>query len=253
MPVLDSIKLTKMFDYSVEELKEKANYMRGLNLTALCSGQSGHSGGTLGVMDICAALYLKVARHDPKRPDWEDRDRIIWSAGHKAPALYTSLAMAGYFPPQELMKLRMLGAPFQGHPHRKDLAGVEISSGSLGQGFSVGVGVALAAKLSRKDFRVFVIGSDGEQQEGSMWEAAMAAAQYKLDNLILVIDKNRLQIDGETRDVMNIDPLDQKYEAFGWHVLEVDGHCMDDIVKKLDQARNANDTGRPVALICHTI
>ncbi|MEW6412822.1 MAG: transketolase [Candidatus Zixiibacteriota bacterium] len=239
-------------EYTIEKLIETANYMRGLNLTALCSAQSGHSGGTLGIMDICAALYLKIARHDPQNPDWEDRDRIIWSAGHKAPALYTSLALAGYFPERELMKLRMLGSPFQGHPHRKDLAGVEISSGSLGQGFSVGVGIALAAKLDKKDYCVFVISSDGEQQEGSIWEAAMSASHHKLDNLILLIDKNRLQIDGAVKEVMNIDPLADKYEAFGWHVLEVDGHDMSDIVSKLDKARNNNDTGKPVALICHT-
>ncbi|UCG61871.1 MAG: transketolase [Candidatus Zixiibacteriota bacterium] len=239
--------------YTIDKLRATANYMRGLNLTALCSANSGHSGGTLGIMDICAALYLKIAHHDPSNPDWDDRDRIIWSAGHKAPALYTSLALSGYFPERELMKLRMLGSPFQGHPHRKDLAGVEISSGSLGQGFSVATGVALAAKLNKKDYRVFVIASDGEQQEGSMWEAAMAAAQYRLDNLILIIDKNRLQIDGETKDVMNIDSLVDKYEAFGWTVREVDGHCMEDIVKKLDWARNQNDSGKPVALICHTI
>jgi len=238
---------------SIDKLRETANYMRGLNLTALCSASSGHSGGTLGVMDICAALYLRVARHNAKNPHWEDRDRIIWSAGHKAPALYTSLAMAGYFPENELMKLRMLGAPYQGHPHRKDLAGVEISSGSLGQGFSVAVGVALAAKLNKKDYRVFVIASDGEQQEGSMWEAAMAGAHYQLNNLILIIDKNQLQIDGETKNVMNIDPLGEKYTAFGWHVIDVDGHCMQDIVEKLEWARNHNDSGKPVALICHTI
>ncbi len=239
-------------EYSIEQLKEAANYMRGLNLTALCSAASGHSGGTLGVMDICAALYLKIARHNPSDPDWEDRDRIIWSAGHKAPALYTSLAVSGYFPEEELMTLRMLGSPFQGHPHRKELGGVEISSGSLGQGFSVGAGVALAAKLDKKDFRVFVISSDGEQQEGSMWEAAMTSSHHNLDNLILIVDKNRLQIDGEVKDVMNIDPLGEKYKSFGWHVLEVDGHNMEDIVKKLDWARSQNDTGKPVALICNT-
>ncbi len=252
MPLVDSQKDTKSHDYTVEELKERANYMRGLDLVSLCSGASGHSGGTLDMMDICAALYLKIARHDSNDPSWEDRDRIIWSAGHKAPALYISLAMSGYFPEKELMKLRMLGSPFQGHPHRLDLPGVEISSGSLGQGFSVAVGVALAAKLNKKDYRVFVIASDGEHQEGSMWEAAMAAANYKLDNLILILDKNRLQIDGRTKNVMDIDPIVDKYKAFKWHVEEVDGHDMEDIVQKLDFARNHNHTGGPVALICHT-
>jgi len=252
MLLVDSQKDIKTHDYSIEELKERANYMRGLNLISLCSAASGHSGGTLSMMDICAALYLKIAHHDPKDPFWEDRDRIIWSAGHKAPAMYVSLAMSGYFPEKELMKLRMLGAPFQGHPHRLELPGVEISSGSLGQGFSVSVGVASAAKLDKKDYRVFTITGDGEHQEGSMWEAAMAAGNFKLDNLILILDKNRLQIDGETKIVMDIDPIVDKYQAFKWHVEEVDGHDMEDIVEKLDFARNHNNTGKPIALICHT-
>ncbi len=239
-------------EYTVEQLTEKARFMRGLDLISLCSAGSGHSGGTLGIMDICAALYLKVARHCPQEPHWAERDRIIWSAGHKAPALYVSLAVSGYFPVRELMKLRMLGAPFQGHPHRKDLDGVEISSGSLGQGFSVGVGVALAAKLDNRDFRVFVISSDGEQQEGSIWESAMSAAHHKLDNLILIVDKNRLQIDGPISEVMNIDPLADKYRSFGWRVMEADGHNMDDLVDKLNTARNHSEKNRPTVVICHT-
>jgi len=233
-------------------LEERANYMRGLNEIALCSAGSGHSGGTLGVMDICAALYLKAARHDPNNPSWEDRDRIVWSAGHKAPALYTTLAVSGYFPEKELMTLRMLGSPLQGHPHWRDLPGVEISAGSLGQGFSVAVGMAVAAKLNRRDFRVFAICSDGEQQEGSMWEAAMTAAHHQLDNLIAIIDCNRLQIDGPTKDVMNIEPLAAKYRAFGWEVWEVDGHSMVELVARLDQARNANTSGKPIVLIART-
>jgi len=167
MPLLDSKTGKVIKDFAIEELKERANYMRGLDMISLCSGASGHSGGTLSMMDILSCLYLKVARHDPKNPLWEDRDRIIWSAGHKAPALYVSLAVSGYFPEEELAKLRMLGSPFQGHPHRKELGGVEISSGSLGQGLSVAVGVALAAKLDKKSHHVFAITSDGEHQEGS--------------------------------------------------------------------------------------
>jgi transketolase len=251
MPLVDSAN-NIIRDYSIDELIERTNYMRGLNEIALCSAGSGHSGGTLCIMDICAALYLKIARHNPHNPFWPDRDRIVWSAGHKAPALYTSLAIAGYFPEIELMKLRMLGSPLQGHPHWLDLPGVEISSGSLGQGFSVAVGIALAARQDQKNHRIFVISTDGEQQEGSIWEAAMSAAHFNLDNLILILDKNRLQIDGPVVEVMNIDPIDEKYRAFGWHVLEVDGHNMAEIVAKLDWARNHNDTGKPVALICHT-
>ncbi len=251
MPILDPANRI-LHDYSIEQLKERAAYMRGLNLIALCSAGSGHSGGTLGVMDIVAALYLRVAHHKPSEPLWEDRDRIIWSAGHKAPALYTALAVSGYFPEIEMMKLRMLGSSLQGHPHWRDCPGVEISSGSLGQGFSVAVGVALAARLNGEDHRTFAITTDGEQQEGSVWEAAMAAAHHRLDNLILIVDKNRLQIDGPVAEVMNIDLLDEKYRAFGWHVLEVDGHEMADIVAKLDWARNRNDSSKPVCLICHT-
>ena len=252
MPLIDSSTGLPGKDYAVAELVERANYMRGLNLIALCSAQSGHSGGTLGIMDICAALYLKVARHDPKRPFWSDRDRIIWSAGHKAPALYTSLAVCGYFPERELMKLRMLGSPFQGHPHRLDQPGVEISSGSLGQGFSVAVGVALAAKRDNADYRIFSISSDGEHQEGSIWEAAMAAAQFRLDNLVQIVDCNRLQIDGLVKDVMNIEPLADKYRAFGWRVLEADGHDMADLAAELDTARNHAELDIPTVLLCHT-
>ncbi|MBU8933120.1 MAG: transketolase [candidate division Zixibacteria bacterium] len=244
---------TTLPEYSVDQLRERANYMRGLSEIALCAAGSGHSGGTLSIMDICAALYLGVARHNPAKPDWADRDRIIWSAGHKAPALYTALAVSGYFPEKELVTLRKLTSPLQGHPHAKDLPGVEISSGSLGQGFSVGVGIALAARLDKQEFKTFIISSDGEQQEGSIWEAAMSASHHGLDNLVLIIDKNRLQIDGTTKDVLDIDPLDDKYRSFGWHVLDVDGHDMVDIVAKLDFARNHNDTGKPVVLICNTV
>jgi transketolase len=236
---------------SIEELKERANYMRGLNLVSLCCAGSGHSGGTLGLMDICAALYLRVARHNPKDPFWEGRDRIVWSAGHKAPALYTSLAVSGYYPEIELAKLRALFGPFQGHPHWRDLPGVEISSGSLGQGFSVAVGMALAAKLNKQDHRIFVISSDGEQQEGSIWEAAMCAAHYTLNNLILILDRNRLQIDGWTKEVMDIDPIVDKYKAFNWNVVEIDGHSMEEIVPALENARG-NSGESPTCLVCHT-
>lgn len=252
MPLINSKTGETLREFTVEQLIERANYMRGLNEIALCSAGSGHSGGTLSVMDICAALYLKIARHDPDNPDWKGRDRVVWSAGHKAPALYTSLAVSGYFEERELMKLRMVGSPFQGHPHWRDCPGVEFSTGSLGQGFSLGVGVALAARLNGEDHRVFVISSDGEQQEGSIWEAAMAAAHYHLDNLILIIDKNRLQIDGEVDKVMGIDPLVEKYRSFNWEVIGVDGHDMNDLVEKLDRARNHNDSHGPVVLVCHT-
>ena len=237
---------------TIEQLLERANYMRGLNLVSLCCAESGHSGGTLSMMDILAALYLRVARHNPRNPFWEDRDRIIWSAGHKAPALYVSLAVTGYYPEEEVVKLRALWAPFQGHPHWRDLPGVEITSGSLGQGFSVGIGVALAARLNQKDYRVFVISSDGEHQEGSMWEAAMCAANYKLNNLVLILDRNHLQIDGKTEEIMALEPLADKYRAFGWEVMEIDGHNMAEIVAALEKART-NTTQKPVCIIAKTI
>ncbi|UCC44337.1 MAG: transketolase [Candidatus Zixiibacteriota bacterium] len=252
MPIIDSNTGRIARSYSFDELKERANYMRGLNLVSLWAAGSGHPGGTLSVMDIGAALYLNVARHDPDNPEWPGRDRIIWSAGHKAPALYTCLGVAGYFPEEELYQLRMLGSRLQGHPHWKDLPGIEISTGSLGQGLSVGVGMAMAAKLNRSAHRIFVITSDGEQQEGSIWEAVMSAAHHRLDNLIQVIDKNSLQIDGLVADVMNIDPLIDKYRSFGWIVISVDGHNLTDLVTRLETARNQNQSQQPVVVICHT-
>jgi transketolase len=253
MPLIDSTTENTIRDYPIDSLQERAGYMRGLNLIALCAAGSGHSGGTLSVMDIAAALYLKVARHDPRNPDWENRDRIIWSAGHKAPALYTALAVSGYFDEKELVRLRQLGSLFQGHPHRLNLPGVEFSTGSLGQGLSLGVGVALAARMDGRDSHAFVICSDGEQQEGSIWEATMSAAHFKLGNLTAIVDFNRLQIDGLVAEVMNIEPLAEKYRAFGWDVVEVDGHNMAELVATFERARNRSSVGQPLAVICHTV
>jgi len=253
MPLIDSTSGNTIRDYTIDSLQERAGYMRGLNLIALCAAGSGHSGGTLSVMDIAAALYLKVARHDPRKPDWENRDRIIWSAGHKAPALYTALAVSGYFDEKELVRLRQLGSPFQGHPHRLELPGVEFSTGSLGQGLSLGVGAALAARLDGRDSHTFVICSDGEQQEGSIWEAAMSAAQFKLGKLTTIVDFNGLQIDGPVAEVMNIEPLAEKYRAFGWEVVDIDGHNMNDLVAKFERARTCGAVGQPLVVICHTV
>ena len=239
-------------EYSIEELKEQASLMRGYSLTALCAAGSGHAGGTLSIMDVAAALYLRCADHDPKNPNWEMRDRIIWSGGHKAPALYTGLAFAGYFDKEDMMTLRKLGSPFQGHPHRLKLPGIEVSTGSLGQGLSIAVGVALAQKMDGSPAKTFCIMGDGEQQEGQIWEAAMEAAHYKLDNLIGIIDQNQLQIDGPVADVMNIDPLDEKYRSFGWHVLRVNGHDMEEIVETLERVKH-EPAGRPTMLIFYTV
>lgn len=252
MPLTDSTSSQIIRAYSVAELEQEAARMRGLNLISLCAAGSGHSGGTLGVMDIAAALYLRVARHDPKKPEWIERDRIIWSAGHKAPALYTALAVSGYFDESELVTLRQLNSRLQGHPHWQDLPGVEFSTGSLGQGLSLGVGVALAARQDNRDYRTFVIMSDGEQQEGSVWEAAMSAGHHRLGNLIAIIDKNYLQIDGRTNEVMDIEPLADKYRAFGWDVSEIDGHDMTALVDTLERARSSDDS-KPLAVICQTI
>src|SRR5512141_158980 len=193
MALLDSTNGKVIRDYSIDELVELAKVMRGYDLATLCCAGSGHSGGTLSMMDIVAALYLKVANLDPKDAFWADRDRIIWSGGHKAPALYIGLAFAGFCEKKDLAVLRKLSSPLQGHPHWLKLLGVECSSGSVGQGLSIAVGNAITAKLDKKDYKVFCIMGDGEQQEGQIWEAAMEAAHYKLDNLVGIIDNNGLQ------------------------------------------------------------
>lgn len=225
--------------------------MRGYDLVALCAAGSGHAGGTLSIMDVTAALYLKVANHDPENPQWSERDRIIWSGGHKAPSLYLGLAFAGFCKLQDVVLLRKLGSPFQGHPHWLKLPGVEVSTGSLGQGLSIAVGLALAAKLDNKNHRTFCIMGDGEQQEGEIWEAAMEAAHYKLETLVGIVDYNRLQIDGPVSDVMNIDPLEEKYKSFGWNVARIDGHDMAQIVNALSVSRAGS--GRPLVVIADTV
>ncbi|MGB7593173.1 MAG: transketolase [Terriglobia bacterium] len=236
---------------SVEELRAAAAEMRAFDIIDIFAAGSGHPGGTLSIMDIAAALYLRVLNHDPKDPAWPDRDRVFWSTGHKAPALYVALGKAGYFPLEDTVLLRQLGSGFEGHPNWLELPGVEISSGSLGQGLGVAVGNALAGKLLGRPYRVYCIMGDGEQQEGSIWEAAMAAGHYKLDNLCGIIDKNDLQIDGRVRNVMNVDPLAEKYRAFNWNVLEIDGHDMDKILEAMEGAR-AKD-GLPTLIIAHTV
>jgi transketolase len=238
-------------EYSIEQLKDAANRMRGYDLVALCAAGSGHAGGTLSIMDITAALYLKVADHDPENPSWSDRDRIIWSTGHKAPSLYLGLAFAGFCPVDDVVLLRKLSSPYQGHPHWLKLPGVEVSTGSLGQGLSIAVGIPLAGKLDKKDYRTFCIMGDGEQQEGQIWEAAMEAGHHKLDNLIGIIDYNQLQIDGWVRDVMNVDPLAEKYRSFGWEVLSIDGHDMKQVVEALEKAKAG--MGKPVVIIAATV
>jgi transketolase len=236
---------------SLEELKATAAEMRAMDVTSIFAAGSGHPGGTLSIMDLAAALYLRVLNHDPADPNWAERDRVFWSAGHKAPALYVALGKAGYFPLDDVALLRQLGSGFEGHPNRLKVPGVEISSGSLGQGLGAAVGSALAGKLRGLSYRVYVIMGDGEQQEGSIWEAAMAAGHYRLDNLCGIVDVNRLQIDGWVKDVMNVEPLAEKYSAFGWNVVEIDGHDMAQILDAFEKAGAAQN--RPTVILAHTV
>ncbi len=237
--------------YTVTELEDAARLMRGYDLVALNAAGSGHAGGTLSIMDITAALYLRVANHDPQNPDWADRDRVIWSTGHKAPSLYLGLAFAGFGPIEDVVLLRKLGSPYQGHPHWLKLKGVEASTGSLGQGLSIAVGIALAGKLNGKTYKTFCIMGDGEQQEGQVWEAAMAASHHGLDNLVAIVDCNRLQIDGPVAEVMNVEPLEDKYRSFGWDVRRIDGHNMQQVVEALEAAREHQ--GKPLVLLADTV
>lgn len=229
-----------------------AKSLRFEALEMLYQAQSGHPGSALSTMDVLAALYFgDTLRHDPKKPDWDKRDYFLLSNGHACPALYVVLAEAGYFPKTELKKLRQLGAGAQGHPHRGSLPGIEISAGSLGQGLSVGIGIAAGLKLQKKPNKVYVMMSDGEQEEGSTWEAVMYAPKQRLDNLIAIIDKNKFQIDGATKDIMpGLDSLAEKYKAFHWQVQEIDGHNFAEIVAALEKAQQADS---PTVIISHTI
>jgi transketolase len=237
---------------NVSQLQQVARRMRAYNILAIhCTG-SGHPGGALSIMDIAAALYMQVLRLDPKNPEWQQRDRCIWSAGHKAPALYVALAEAGYCKIEDAITgLRKLGSSFEGHPNWLKLPGVEMSVGSLGQGLGYAVGQALDAKERNLSYTTYCIMGDGEHDEGSVWEAVMAAGSFKLDNLVAIVDKNGLQIDGTTCDVMNIDPLDKKYEAFNWHVITIDGHDMRQILDAFAQAKSTK--GKPTCIIAKTV
>lgn len=215
-----------------------ANTVRQDLLTALHAAGSGHPGGSLGMADIFTILYFNALKHDPKKPNWEDRDRLILSNGHINPVLYTVMAHAGYWAVDEVMSLRKFGSRFQGHPHRTDLPGVETSSGPLGSGLSQAAGMAIAAKMDDSRHHVFALTSDGEHQEGNHWEAVMLAAKYELDNLIQIMDRNYIQIDGNTEEVMPLDSIREKYEAFNWHVIEIDGHNYDQIISAIQEARN---------------
>ena len=251
MAIRDSRSGKIVRSYTIRELQDCANRMRGYDLAVLCAAGSGHAGGTLSIMDITAALYLHVAEHDPLDPSWPARDRIVWSTGHKAPSLYLGLAFAGFCPIEDVALLRKLSSPYQGHPHWLKLPGVEVSTGSLGQGLSLAIGIALAGRLNGQNFKTFCIMGDGEQQEGQVWEAAMEAAHYKLNNLVAIVDCNRLQIDGKVSEVMSVDPLDEKYRSFGWEVIRIDGHNMREIVEGFGRAKEITD--KPVVLLAETV
>jgi transketolase len=212
---------------------------------------SGHPGGSLSCTDMIVALYFGKLKHNPKQPDWPDRDRFILSKGHGCPAWYAILAEAGYFDVKELDTLRKFGSRLQGHPERGRLPGIEVSSGSLGQGLSVGVGMALAGRLDKKDYRVYVMVGCGEIQEGQIWEAAMSASHYKLDNLCAILDNNGFQIGGEIDKIMSPKPIPEKWQAFGWHVIEIDGHNMKQILDAYSKAEKIK--GKPTMIVANTI
>lgn len=232
-------------------LEEKARDLRVSIVKTLHRSQSGHTGGSLSAIDMVTALYFQVMRHDPENPLWEERDRFVLSKGHAAPAQYVALAEAGYFPKEDLMMLRRLGSHLQGHPDSKGTPGVEVCTGSLGQGLSMANGMALGLRLNGKPSRVYALLGDGELQEGQVWEAAMAASHYRLDNLCAMVDANALQIDGEVEKVMNVGPIGEKFRAFGWNVLEIDGHDMEGIVAALESAGQTK--GRPTVLVARTV
>ena len=236
---------------SVKEMAVVAKRLRRHIITMTGKAGSGHPGGSLSAVEIVTALYFKVLRHKPQDPCWSDRDRFILSKGHAAPVLYATLAECGYFPISELATLRQLDSHLQGHTDRVTCPGVEMSAGALGQGLSFAIGVALAGRLNSQDYRVYVLLGDGECDEGQIWEAAMAAAHFKLDNLVAIVDNNGQQIDGWNRDVMNLEPFSAKWQAFGWHVIEVNGHDFTQLITASDQAKQVK--GRPSVIIAHTI
>jgi len=239
------------FDLSVPELEKMARQLRRHVITMTATAGSGHPGGSLSAADIVTALYFKVMRHDPENPRWPDRDRFILSKGHVAPILYAALAECGYFPVEELSTLRKLDSRLQGHTDRTLTPGVEMSAGSLGQGLSFGIGVALAARLDKRGYQVYVLLGDGECEEGQVWEAAMSAPHFQIDNLTAIVDNNGLQLDGRCCEIMELEPLADKWRAFNWNVIEINGHDMNQVLQALKEARQIKQ--RPTVIIAHTV
>lgn len=239
-----------MKEHSLSELEHIAKKLRRQVITMISTAASGHPGGSLSAADIVTALYFKILKHNAKDPKWPDRDRFILSKGHAAPVLYAALAECGYFPSEWLSTLRKTGTCLQGHTDSRLTPGVEVSAGSLGQGLSVGIGMAIAAKLDKKDYHTYVLLGDGECQEGQIWEAAMFAPNYKLNNLTAIVDLNGLQLDGFTRDIMDLEPIIEKWRSFKWEVIEINGHDMKQLLEALNKARNACE--KPVVIIAYT-
>ena len=235
----------------LKDLKLKANKIRQLIIEMLVEAGSGHSGGPLGMADIFTAFYFHILNHDPKNPTMENRDRLVLSNGHICPVQYATMALAGYFPLVELKTLRKINSRLQGHPHRTSLPGLETTSGPLGEGLSQAIGIALAGKLDKKNYKVYCLTSDGEHEEGNTWEAVMFAAKNKLNNLIQVIDRNYIQIDGRTEDIMPLDPLKEKYESFNWNAIEVDGNDIKGFIETVEKAKLVLD--KPTIIIAKTV
>lgn len=235
----------------IQKLEIKANEIRKDIIKMLEEAGSGHSAGPLGMADIFTALYFNIMNHEPEDPMWEDRDRLFLSAGHIVPVRYATMAHAGYFPKAKLKTLRKLGSILQGHPERTKFPAMESTSGPLGSGLAQAAGYAYAAKMDNKRFRIFCVCSDGEHQEGNHWEAMMFAGNNRLSNLTVFVDRNNIQIDGYTENVMPLEPLEDKYEAFNWHVLHINGHNMEEIIDAVGHARAVYE--KPTVIICHTI
>ncbi len=232
-------------------LEDKAREVRETIIRMLVAAKSGHTAGPLGMADIFTAFYFHILNHDPKKPDWEERDRFVLSNGHITPVRYSAMAHAGYFPVEECLTLRKLGSRLQGHPERDMLPGLETTSGPLGSGLSQAAGMAYAARMDGKKWRVYCAVSDGEQQEGNTWEGVMFAGKNKLHNLTAIMDRNNIQIEGMTEDVMPLEPLADKYRAFNWHVIEIDGHNMEEIVNAAEEAKAIHE--KPTLILAHTI
>lgn len=241
----------KVDSKKIKTLEKKARLVRQDIIRMITEAQSGHPGGALSAADIMTALYFDTMKHNPKKPDWEQRDRFVLSKGHACAALYAAMARSGYFPVSELMTFRKIKSRLQGHPSRADLPMIEASTGSLGQGLSIATGMALGLRLSNIRSRVYCMLGDGELDEGQIWEAAMSAAHYGLDNLCAIVDNNGLQIGGSNEEVMNIIPISDKFRAFGWHVIEIDGHNMKHILKAFEDAKKMED--KPTVIIAETV